>query len=145
MPFAALRSRARAWWGKLFPPRSLGQRGEAAAARHLSRQGLRVVARSSRSGLGEIDLVAIDGRTVVFVEVKTRRSTDAGHPAEAVDVPKQRRLTRLALGYLKRHGLLEYPARFDIVAVTWPADERRPTIEHFPNAFEPQGGEGLFS
>jgi putative endonuclease len=145
MPFAALLSRARAWWRRWHPPRTLGQRGEAAAARHLSRQGLRVVARSARSGLGEIDLVAIDGRTVVFVEVKTRRATDAGHPAEAVDEAKQRRLTRLALGYLKRHGLLEYPARFDIVAVTWPADERRPTIEHFTGAFEPQGGQGMFS
>lgn len=145
MRFAALRNSALIWWRRLFPPRTLGQQGEAAAARFLARKGCRIVARSSRSGLGELDLVAVDGRTVVFVEVKTRRSQEGGHPAEAVDAPKQRRLTRLALGYLKRHGLLEYPARFDIIAVTWPADERKPQIEHFPNAFEAVGGDGMFS
>ena len=56
--------------------------------------------------LGEMDLIAVDQRTVVFVEVKTRKSHQAGHPAEAVGDAKQRRLTRLALGYLKRHDLL---------------------------------------
>ena len=88
---------------------------------------------------GELDLVAVDGRTIVFVEVKTRRSSESGHPVEAVDPAKQRRLTRLAVMYLKRHGLLEYSARFDVVAVTWPSGRRRPTIEHFPNAFEAAG------
>jgi putative endonuclease len=145
MRLAALRNAAVMWWRRMFPPRTLGQRGEVAAARHLARKGCKIIARSSRSGLGEIDLVAVDGRTVVFVEVKTRRSHDAGHPADAVDEQKQRRLTRLALGYMKRHGLLEYPARFDIVAITWPADERKPRIEHFPSAFEAAGGEGMFS
>jgi putative endonuclease len=122
----------------------LGQRGEAAAARFLHRQGLTIVARSDRGRLGEIDLVAVDQRTVVFVEVKTRRSHEAGHPAEAVDRAKQRRLTRLALTYLKRHGLLENPARFDVVAVTWSDDAKPPVIEHFRNAFEPTGQWQLF-
>jgi len=54
-------------------------------------------------------------------------------------------LTNLALAYLKRHRLLEYPARFDIVAVTWPEDQRRPRIEHFPNAFEAAGKWGMHS
>ena len=109
-----------------FPPKPLGQRGEDAAARFLKRLGYKVLARSSRLWPGEIDLVALDGRTVVFVEVKTRTSQDAGHPAEAVDLRKQRRLTRLAVTFLKRHGLLEYPARFDVVAVTWPPARGRP-------------------
>lgn len=99
----------------------MGARGEAAAARYLKRLGYRILVRGDRVRLGEIDLVALDGRTIVFVEVKTRESADSGHPAEAVDSGKQRRLTRLALSFLKRHRLLEYPARFDIVAVTWPA------------------------
>ena len=76
-------------------PKSLGARGEAAAARLLKRKGYTIVARSDRSRLGEIDLVAVDKRTVVFVEVKTRPSHDTGHPADAVDEDKQRRLTRL--------------------------------------------------
>jgi putative endonuclease len=124
--------------------RSLGRRGEAAAARFLKKKGYILVARSDRMRLGEIDLVAVDGRTVVFVEVKTRRSHETGHPAEAVDEDKQRRLTRLALTYLKRHNLLEYPARFDVVAVTWADDRREPVIEHFENAFEAVGRWQLF-
>ncbi len=120
-------------------PKTLGQRGEAAAARYLKRLGYVIVARSSHIRRGEIDLIAVDGRTVVFVEVKTRVSHDAGHPAEAVDRDKQHRLTRLAMVYLKRHQLLENPARFDVIAITWPSGQRRPTIEHFKNAFEPIG------
>ena len=64
--------------------------------------------------------------------------------ADAVDEAKQRRLTRLALSYMKRHDLLECSARFDVVAVTWPA-RGRPTIEHFKSAFEATGFDGLFS
>jgi putative endonuclease len=54
-------------------------------------------------------------------------------------------LTRLALTFLKRHDLLEYPARFDVVAVTWPALQKKPTIEHFKNAFQPVGRWQMFS
>jgi putative endonuclease len=125
-------------------PKTLGQRGEAAAARFLRRLGYVIVARGSHIRRGEIDLIAVDGRTVVFVEVKTRISHDAGHPAEAVDREKQRRLTRLAIVYLKRHHLLDNPARFDVIAITWPAGRRRPIIEHFKNAFEPVGEGQMF-
>jgi putative endonuclease len=131
------------WLRRLLPRKTLGQRGEAAAARFLKRRGYKIVARSDRLEPGELDLVAVDGRTIVFVEVKTRQTADLGHPAEAVDAAKQRRLTRLAVTYLKRHRLLDYPARFDVVAVTWPDGQRRPLIEHFPNAFDAVG-EGEF-
>ena len=118
----------------------MGQRGEAAAARFLRRRGYKIVARGHRLWPGELDLVAVDrDRTIVFVEVKTRQSQDAGHPSEAVTPAKQRRLTRLAVTFLKRHGLLEYPARFDVIAVTWPEARRSPTIEHITNAFEAVG------
>jgi putative endonuclease len=133
--------------GSIWPWRrkSLGQRGELAAIRHLKRQGYKIVAHGERSSLGELDIVAVDGRTVVFVEVKTLESQDHGHPADRVDADKQRRITRLALAYLKRHGLLEYPARFDIVAVTWPGGRDKPQIEHFKSAFEATKFDGLFS
>jgi putative endonuclease len=127
------------WRERLFPKKTLGQRGEAAAARFLRRRGHKILALGDRQGPGELDLVTLDRKTVVFVEVKTRKSHDAGHPAEAVDELKQRRLTRLAVTFLKRYGLLECPARFDVVAVTWPDGQRSPTIEHFPNAFEAVG------
>ena len=123
----------------------LGVRGEKAAGRFLKRQGYNIVGRGERDRIGEIDLVAVDGKTIVFVEVKTRTSHDRGHPAEAVDQDKQRQLTRVALSYLRRHDLLEYSARFDIIAVTWPADQKRPTIEHFKNAFDAVGSGQMFS
>jgi len=138
--FAPFRERVRAFW----KPKPLGRRGEDAAARYLKRLGYVIVGRGHRDNIGEIDLIAVDGRTVVFVEVKTRTSHDAGHPADAVDEAKQRRLTRLALSYMKRHDLLDCKARFDVVAVTWP-NRGRPIIEHFKNAFEPVGCDGMFS
>jgi len=124
------------WLQRLTPHRTLGQRGEHEAARFLKQQGYKIVARGDRAVLGELDLVAVDGRTIVFVEVKTRESQEAGHPAEAVDAEKQRRLSRVALAFLRRHELLEYPARFDVVAITWPRAAKRPTIEHIRHAFE---------
>jgi putative endonuclease len=127
------------WLRRIFPRRTLGQRGENEAARYLKRLGYRILARGRRLASGELDLVVLDGRTIVFVEVKTRTSQDVGHPAEAVDANKQRRLTRLAVTFMKRHGLLEYPSRFDVVAITWPEGRGRPQIEHFKNAFDAVG------
>lgn len=126
------------WWHNLRHP-PLSRRGERAAERYLSGQGLTIVARGWRSRTGELDLVAVDGRTVVFVEVKTRTSLDAGHPAESVTPEKQRQLAREALAFVRRHRLGEYPLRFDVVAVLWPPPARTPRIEHFPSAFEPPG------
>ncbi len=134
-----------AWWRRWFGPKPLGVRGEEAAARFLRRLGYRIVVRNGRSKLGEIDLVATDGGTVVFVEVKTRVSDASGPPEQFVHVAKQRRLTQLALAFLKSRRLLDRPARFDVVAVTWPADGRSPRIEHFPGAFEAAGSGGFFS
>lgn len=137
----------RAWWARLVWDAGLplGARGEKAAAKYLRRRGYRIVARGVRSALGEIDLVALDGQVIVFVEVKTRESAEVGHPSEAVHPAKQRKLTRLALGFLKQHRLLEHSARFDVIAVTWPESQRRPTIEHYPNAFEPTGWDSFYS
>lgn len=137
--------RCREWFRERLGPRPLGQRGEDAAARFLRRRGYRIVDRGCRSKRGEVDLVALDGQTVVFVEVKTRTTAEMGVPSEAVDIDKQRRLTRLALAWLKQHGLLEQPARFDVVAVIWPERAWRPTIEHYPNAFAASGWQGFFS
>ncbi len=128
-----------------------GDAGERLAARHLRQQGLRIIERQHRSRLGEIDLIAVDpvgggaGR-VVFVEVKTRRSDAAGRPEDAVTPAKQRKLTRLALEYLKRRGWLgTRAARFDVVAITWPSDGSPPDIRHYRDAFEATGVNGMFS
>ena len=92
--------------------RSLGDQGERLAERYLRRQGMKIVGRQVRVGGGELDLVAVEGRTVVFVEVKTRRSAETGHPLEAVTRAKQGRIVRAALFYLRRHHLLECAVRF---------------------------------
>lgn len=123
----------------------LGSEGERLAARYLRRQGFRILARRYRTTLGEIDLIARDGTCIVFVEVKTRRSDAAGQPHEAVDSGKQARLTRLALAFLKRHRLLEQPARFDVVSIVWEGSEKEPQIVHYRNAFEPPGRGQMYS
>lgn len=125
-------------------PRPLGERGERLAATYLRRRGYSIVERGFFNPYGEIDLIAVQHRTVVFVEVKTRRRADRGGPLEAVTLVKQRRLSRIALSYLKRHDLLECSSRFDVIGIVWPKGRRRPEITHITNAFEPLGTNSLF-
>lgn len=123
----------------------LGRAGEECAAQFLRRQGYRIVARGVRYAMGELDLVGWDGSTLVFVEVKTRVSSQHGLPSEAVDQRKQRRMTRAAMLYLKQHRLFDHSCRFDVVAIVWSPTSRRPEIELIRNAFEAVGSEGFFS
>ena len=132
-------SARKGWLNRLF-----GNKGERAAARFLKRKGYRILARNARNRLGEIDLIALDGETLVFVEVKTRRSHGAGHPAEAVGASKQQQLTRAALSWLKSRNLLEHRCRFDVVAITW-QPKGDPVIEHLVHAFESTGRGQMFS
>ncbi len=119
------------WLRKLF-----GDRGETAAVRYLQQQGYRILARQSRSFVGEIDIIATKADRIIFVEVKTRSSHVAGHPTEAVNKTKQTQIARAALVWLKRHRLLNRGCRFDVIAITWrPAAS--PIIEHYAAAFEP--------
>jgi len=128
---------------------TLGARGERAAATFLRRQKrMYIVEASARNIYGEIDIIAVDRQKtkVIFVEVKSRASHDRGHPAEAVTPDKQKRITRIAMAYLKHHGLLDTcSARFDVVAITWPKDQRKPTIEHYENAFDAVGNFQMFT
>ena len=130
----------RGWVTKL-----LGDRGERAAARYLRRQGFEILARQQAGRLGEIDLIARDGDTIVFVEVKTRTSAVAGDPVEAVTPAKQQQMTRVALAWLKQRGLLECRARFDVVALIWAEGASQPEITHYRHAFEAAGVEGMYS
>ena len=122
--------------------RALGQRGEELAARFLKRHGVSIVERNLRSRLGEIDLVGRDGSVLVFVEVKARREQRGDPPQAAVDLRKQARLTRLALGYLARRGWVERRCRFDVVAVTLDVVGGASRVEHFPGAFLADGWAG---
>jgi putative endonuclease len=113
---------------------SLGQRGENLAARYLRDHGFKIIVRNFRCQMGEIDIIGRDGKTLVFVEVKTR-ADDEPKPEEQVHDFKQHQITKTARFYLSRYGTPQPPARFDVVAVVWPAG-REPQIRHTPNAFE---------
>src|SRR5688500_10065177 len=95
--------------------RWFGARSERAAARFLRGQGYRILARNVVLPPGELDVVALDGRVIVFVEVRSTEGEGVERPAASVDVEKQRRLTDLGVAYLHRHRLLGHPARFDVV------------------------------
>src|SRR5580692_10991605 len=111
----------------------LGDRGENAAARFLRNLGYRIIDRKFRCPAGEIDIIARDGKTLVFVEVKTRE-TDEPTPEEQVNTPKRHRITKAAKIFLGRYGTPKPQARFDVVAVIWPTGSN-PQIRHTPHAF----------
>lgn len=96
---------------------NLGKWGEDRAVRELERRGYAILARRYRTRHGEIDIVADDGGTIVFVEVKAREGNECGPAAEAVTPHKQRRLTSMAVDYLARNHVTDKPCRFDVVAI----------------------------
>jgi putative endonuclease len=97
---------------------ALGQRGEQMAARYLKRRGYLIIARNYHGAGAEVDLVALENSTLVFVEVKARIGTGAGTPQEAVDERKQEHIRRAAQSYTLRYHVESRPARFDVVAIT---------------------------
>ena len=130
----------RPWWRRWF-----GSRSERAAARFLKRLGYRILVRNYTCPHGELDLIALDGKCLVFVEVRSTGNETTAGPAASVDDAKQCRLTNLALHFLQKNRLLDRMARFDVVTLSWPADRREPVIEHFRNAFEAKGRLQMYS
>jgi len=122
-----------------------GNKGEAEAARFLEGLGYKILHWQLRGRYGELDLVTLDGETIVFVEVKTRASTAAGHPTESITLAKQGKITRSALAFLKKNRWLNRKARFDVVSIIWPKGGERPQIQHYINAFEPVGFGQMYS
>jgi putative endonuclease len=96
---------------------ALGKLGEDLAVEELERRGYEILARRYRTRHGEIDIVARDGATIVFVEVKAKETAEFGTAAEAVTVRKQRRVVAMAVDYLARNRLTGHPCRFDVVAI----------------------------
>jgi len=115
----------------------LGRQGEALAAEFLRARRYTIVARNFRCRAGEIDLVAHDGPTLVFVEVRTRRGTVLGTPLESVNARKQAKVASVARHFLAVRGWGDRDARFDVIGVRLDADP--PAIEHVAGAFEVRG------
>ncbi len=134
----------RRWFGRhgraapsgVDPRHDLGKQGEDLAASYLRKLGYRIIARRERVLRGDLDIIALDDRTVVFVEVRTRSDTLHGHPAETIDRRKQQRIATLANAYIRRHRLEDCRVRIDVVTVTLEGADGKPEVEHFQDAFE---------
>ena len=110
--------------------------GEELAAEYLTDRGYQILERNYRLRSGEIDLIVKQGKRIVFVEVKTRRTLKFGVPQAAVTSAKQKQISKLALSYLQANNLLDVPCRFDVVAVFLSSKSTPTKLEHIQNAFE---------
>ena len=113
---------------------TLGRKSETLAAKHLKKKGYKIVTKNYRTKLGEIDIIARDSGTLVFVEVKARQTAQYGPPKAAVTYHKQRKISMVALAYLKATQQMQTAARFDVVSIDYSKDQ--PIIEVIKNAFE---------
>ncbi|MFN0158079.1 MAG: YraN family protein [Bacteroidota bacterium] len=113
--------------------KEIGARGEQLAMRHLKRLGMEIVEMNYRYGHGEIDIIARDGETLVFCEVKSRVNDEFGDPEYALTPRKQQQIRRIAQAYLYEHEIKEQDCRFDVVAIRFMT--RPPQINYIRNAF----------
>jgi len=114
--------------------KTTGERGEEIAAGFLEKHNFRIIQRNFRCRCGEVDIIARDGKTLVFVEVKTRRNATYGLPQLAVTPFKQRQISKAALTYLSKNRLMKEDARFDVISVL--LLDSSPVIDHIRNAFD---------
>ena len=114
--------------------RHIGESGEALAVKFLKKNGYKIIEQNYRCKLGEIDIIARDGRVLAFIEVKARRTGEFGGPKWAVTPKKQRKISMVALEYLKKTKQMQERARFDVVAIRLLPD--RPDVEIIKNAFD---------
>lgn len=112
----------------------LGAFGEELALKKIKRLGYRSILRNYRCPLGEVDLIARDGDTLVFIEIKTRKGKPVGYAKEAVNERKRRQLSKVALSYMKSQHCCDTKARFDVIAISLGQGE--PEIEVIKNAFD---------
>ena len=116
------------------PTQQYGKKSENDAVRYLKKNGYRIIEKNYRTRLGEIDIIAKDGKTIVFVEVKARRSIRYGHPKWAITPKKKRNMSMVALHYLKSTRQNKAKARFDVITIH--PEENSMRIELIKNAFE---------
>src|SRR2546430_1767655 len=119
--------------------RWFGQRSERAAAKYLRRPRFRVLGRNVDDRLGETDVLALDGKVLVVVEVRSSETRTFDELAATVNHDKQRRLTNAILRFLQRRKMWSIGVRFDVLALRWPADAREPEVRHYRHAFQAVG------
>lgn len=119
---------------KKISPHKLGMMGEEIAQKYLSKKKFRIVEKRFRLYRGEIDLIAYDKQTLVFIEVKTRNPGRLGLPEESVNIPKQRQIRKIAEGYLALNNLDDLECRFDVISLAF--DENGDfSLTHYKDAF----------
>ena len=111
-----------------------GKEGEKFAERYLQQKGYKLIERNYRCRGGEVDLIVLDRKVIVFVEVKTRSDHRFGSPLEAVEARKQQKMIQAAQFFLNEKKLHNREARFDVVGISWRGE--KPAVEHIENAFE---------
>ena len=116
--------------------KELGAKGEKLAVKFLKRKRYKIIQRNYRCKLGEIDIIAERNSTLVFVEVKTRQTAEFGPPQYAITAAKRHQISKAALSYIREKNLTGKSCRFDVIAITFSSDSRKPIIEHIGNAFE---------
>jgi putative endonuclease len=114
-------------------PHSLGRKGEKIALNLLQKKKFQIREKGFRMFRGEIDIIADDGDDLVFIEVKSRRGNQFGHPEDSVTPAKQRQIKKIAAGYLFKHDIQDKPCRFDVIAITF--FENKVDLIHFEDAF----------
>jgi putative endonuclease len=119
--------------------RWFGRRSERAAAKYLRRQRFRILGRNLDDRMGEIDLLALDGQTLVVVEVRSSETKTFEELAATVNYDKQKRLTNAILRFVQRRKLWDVGVRFDVLALRWPAGAREPEVRHYRHAFQAVG------
>lgn len=114
--------------------RNLGRSGEKIALQYLKRKKYRIIKRSFRMFRGEIDIIAFERKTLVFFEVKTRKSQDFGLPEESVNAAKQNQIKKVASGFLAKNKLEDAECRFDVISVSLDEDQGY-SVRHLKDAF----------
>jgi putative endonuclease len=117
--------------------KQVGNKGESLAEDYIKRKGYKIIQRNYRCRLGEIDIIAKDGDTIVFIEVRTKQNENFGSPQDSVTSTKINKISKTALSFIQEKNLSGFSYRFDFIAITF--SQGKPNIEHIENAFMPNG------
>ena len=117
--------------------KQVGNKGESLAEDYIKRKGYKIIQRNYRCRLGEIDIIAKDDDTIVFIEVRTKQNENFGSPQDSVTSTKMSKISKTALSFIQEKNLSGFSYRFDFIAITF--SQGKPNIEHIENAFIPNG------
>ncbi len=116
----------------------IGNKGESIAEEYLKQKGYKIIQRNYRCRFGEIDIIAKDGNTVVFTEVRTKQNNNFGSPQESITPAKIEKISKASLSFIQEKKMAGFSYRFDLIAITF--SQGRQNIEHIENAFMPSNG-----